>query len=136
MFKLSKKADYALIIITHLADHPDQYTSVRHISDETKVPYKFASQIATELKKSRLITSKEGIDGGYQLALTPDEITFKDVVESIEGPVAPTSCLKGKECNCRDSCYHYTAINSLSQSLADLMSKHTIASLMKDGKRA
>ena len=136
MFKLSKKADYALIIITYLANHKQGYVSVRQISDNTHIPYKFASQIATDLKKSQLITSKEGIGGGYKLAQSPEKITLKLVTESVEGPITPVSCLKGSDCACQRSCYHQDAITQLGDSLGKLMEEHSIASLLKTKSHA
>lgn len=129
MIKLTKKADYAIVLMSYLHSHADHYTSIRLASEETGIPYKFASQIATELKKANLVNSKEGVDGGYTLAKPADTISVLDIIEAIEGPLAPTTCIKQKDCQCQPSCHHQQLITTLTQQLRTTLKNQTLAML-------
>lgn len=131
MLKLSKKADYALILMTHLAKESEGYTSIREIAKQDKVPYKFLSLIASELKKAGLVVSKEGVTGGYQLARPAKDINLKQVIEAIDGPLAPTACLRGEDCDCSQACQHQEAMRRVTKVVENSLASQTIAQLLK-----
>lgn len=130
MLKLSKKADYALILMTHLAGSNGVYISIREISEQDNVPYKFLSLIATELKKAHLVQSKEGVSGGYRLAKDPEDISLKDIITAIEGPLAPVACLRGESCDCAKACRHKSAMKNVTNVVDQALANQTIADLI------
>lgn len=108
MFHISTKGDYGLVLLSTLAAHQAQgkvKVSLREVAGEKKLPLKYLSEIAHDLKAAGIITSKEGRDGGYTLAKTPSEISLIDVLEALEGPVEPVKCCsKEKNCTIQSSC--------------------------------
>jgi Rrf2 family protein len=64
-----------------------QPVQVRVISERQKIPTRYLEQIFQRLRRARLVTGKRGPGGGYRLARSPAEITVRDVVEAVEGPV-------------------------------------------------
>ncbi len=86
MFKLSKKVEYGLIAVKHMAmvglDSP---CSAKEISDKYKIPYDLLSKILQKLKKENILTSMQGTRGGYLLSQKPDKLSLATIFNAIEG---------------------------------------------------
>jgi Rrf2 family protein len=66
---------------------------LKHIARQEGISEKYLGQIIIPLKSTGLVVSQRGAHGGYSLARPPEEITVKDVVEAIEGAIAPVPCV-------------------------------------------
>src|SRR5256885_2370528 len=94
MFKLSKKADYGLIAVKHLAMHREQHAcSANEIADEYGISSTLMAKVLQKLARQNLVAAKHGSSGGYQLAKAPDQISALEVITAIDGPVLITSCV-------------------------------------------
>jgi Rrf2 family protein len=95
VMQISRKIDYALRAAIHLAMRSDERrpSSVAEIAAREGVPKKFLEKIIQDLIHHGLVRSTRGAQGGYTLARAPEMITFKDVIEAIEGPVALNVCV-------------------------------------------
>lgn len=86
MFKLSKKVEYGLIAIKHIANSGILIPcSAKEISQRNKIPYDLLSKILQRLKKEKILSSVKGIKGGYKLTRTPEKITLASIFNAIEG---------------------------------------------------
>jgi Rrf2 family protein len=93
MLRLSKKADYALIAMRHLAAAPaDSSVSAREIAESYGIPPELLAKVLQRLVRSRLLVSVQGTRGGYRLAGDARRLTVADVIQAIDGPVAVTAC--------------------------------------------
>lgn len=91
--RLSKKGVYALRVLPHLARaYGGKPLSVAMLSRTEDVPSKYLEQILAALKKSGLLVSERGKEGGYSLRRPPAEITLGDVIRAVDGPLAPIPC--------------------------------------------
>jgi Rrf2 family protein len=109
MLRLSKKADYALIAMKHLALRGDGSSSAREIASLYDIPIELLAKILQRLVRRGLLASQQGTRGGYQLARVPALISVADVIQAIDGPVTVTacsttegSCEQFAKCNVRD----------------------------------
>src|SRR5256885_2384296 len=110
MLRLSKKADYALMAMKHLAVRGDRgSSSAREIAEQYDIPIELMAKVLQRLVRRGLLVSHQGTHGGYQLAHGPAQITVADVIEAIEGPVTVTVCSTDEgqceqfsKCNVRD----------------------------------
>ena len=117
MLRLSKKADYALIAMKHLALRGDRgSSSAREIAGMYDIPIELMAKVLQRLVQRGLLASHQGTRGGYQLARTPAQITEADVIQAIEGPVTVTACSTEEgqceqfsKCNVRDPLYRARA---------------------------
>jgi len=113
MLRLSKKADYALIAMKHLALRGDRgSSSAREIAGMYDIPIELMAKVLQRLVQRGLLASHQGTRGGYQLARTAAQITVADVIQAIEGPVTVTACSTDEgqceqfsKCNVRDPLY-------------------------------
>src|SRR2546425_52044 len=113
MLRLSKKADYALIAMKHLALRGDRRSqassSAREIAELYDIPIELMAKVLQRLVGRGLLASHQGTRGGYQLSRLPRQITVADVIQAIEGPVTVTACStedvqceQFAKCNVRD----------------------------------
>jgi Rrf2 family protein len=113
MLRLSKKADYALIAMKHLALRGDRgSSSAREIAALYDIPIELMAKVLQRLVQRGLLVSQQGTRGGYHLSRAPIQITVADVIQAIEGPVTVTACSTDEgrceqfsKCNVRDSLY-------------------------------
>ena len=110
MLRLSKKADYALMAMKHLATHTDAAsTSARAIAEEYNIPLELLAKVLQRLARSGLLASHQGTRGGYTLSKPPASISVADIIQAIDGPLTVTACSTDDEqceqfnrCNVRD----------------------------------
>ena len=93
MLRLSKKADYALIAMKHLALRGDRgSSSAREIAELYDIPIELMAKVLQRLVQRGLLVSQQGTRGGYQLGRGPSQVSVADVIQAIEGPVTVTAC--------------------------------------------
>lgn len=93
MLRLSKKADYALIAMKHLALRPEQAaSSAREIAEQYNIPVELMAKVLQRLARKGLLASHQGTRGGYHLSRLPSKISVADVIEAVDGPLAVTAC--------------------------------------------
>lgn len=110
MLRLSKKADYALMAMKHLALRGDRgSSSAREIAGQYDIPIELLAKVLQRLVRGRLLASQQGTRGGYHLARAPSLISVADVIQAIDGPVTVTACSteeltcdQYEKCNVRD----------------------------------
>ena len=86
--EISKKLDYALRMLSEVAKAEDgQVVSVREVSDNDNIPYAFARTIQHEMVKAGLLLTTRGPRGGMKLAVDPEVLTLRKIVEAIDGPM-------------------------------------------------
>src|SRR2546423_14190912 len=94
MLKLSKKADYALIAIKHLARQQAQRASSAHeIAQEYSISATLMAKVLQTLARNGLVNARHGAAGGDQFAKPPEQISALGVIFAIEGPGVSTSCV-------------------------------------------
>jgi Rrf2 family protein len=104
MFRLSKKADYGLIALKHLAQHTEESVSAREIASKYRIPAELLAKIMQRLARKGLVVSQQGTHGGYVLGRDPSRISIVDVIEALDGPIGITPCERGSTCEQLDRC--------------------------------
>src|SRR5512139_2743238 len=90
---LSQKTRYAIRAMQHLADHYGEGpVRLAEIAEAQKIPANFLTVILSELSRSGIVESQRGKDGGYQLALSPIDITYGDLIRVMRGSLALVPC--------------------------------------------
>lgn len=86
--RLSAKADYAVRAAVELAAAPEGPVKGETIAATQGISIKFLENILAELRRSGIVASRRGSDGGYWLAKPADEVSIADVMRAVEGPLA------------------------------------------------
>lgn len=131
MLKLSKKADYGLIALRHLALHYGAGAcSAADISDEYAVPAQLLAKVLQKLARKGLVKSKHGSAGGYTLAKDPGHISVLDAISAIDGPQAIITCATSHgECGQTDSCSVREPLHHLNERIMQLLAATKISQM-------
>ncbi len=100
MIRLSKLADYGIVIMTHLARGDGRSVSTPEIALATSVPQPMAGKILKALARADLLVSHRGAYGGYGLAREPSAISVAEIIEALDGPIALTACVDAETSDC------------------------------------
>jgi len=131
VLQISRKIDYGLRAMIHLAGLPaGKVTSLQDLSSTLHLPREFLAKILKVLAGRGLVRSSRGAHGGYQLARPAREISFLDVIESVEGPVQLNVCLDHKDrCDVSASCTMYHVWKAVQDRMLDVYRNTTLAEL-------
>src|SRR4051794_35498295 len=135
MLRLSKKADYALIAMKHLALRGDRgSSSAREIANLYDIPIELLAKILQRLVRRGLLASQQGTRGGYQLAQMPALISVADVIQAIDGPVTVTACSTTEGSNCEQfaKCNVRDPLWRVRERILSALGECTIAELAAD----
>ncbi|HMI53000.1 MAG TPA: SUF system Fe-S cluster assembly regulator [Candidatus Saccharimonadales bacterium] len=134
MFKLSKKADYGLIAVKHLAMHREQHAcSANEVAEEYGISTTLMAKVLQKLARQGMVAAKHGSSGGYQLAKEPEHITALDVISAIDGPVLITSCVTSHgACDATDKCSVREPLRRVNESILNVLNTVTIAQLSEE----
>ena len=90
----STKAEYGIRVLVELAGRSgDAPVSLAEIAEANALPLAYLEHLVARLRKAGLVESRRGARGGYLLARGADEITMAEVVEALEGAIAPIECI-------------------------------------------
>ncbi|HZL67063.1 MAG TPA: Rrf2 family transcriptional regulator [Candidatus Limnocylindrales bacterium] len=128
MLKLTKKADYGLIAMRHLAEHADLGSrSAKDLAEMYSIPQEALAKILQRLTKAGLLISQYGTNGGYTLARNPRQISAFEVIRAIDGPLFITSCSSATEdCDQSDRCTVREPLRKVSRSIEEVLNRLTI----------
>ena len=116
VLRISRKIDYGLRAMIYLASVAQgSVVPFREIAHQMDVPEDFLAKILKTLVDAGLVRSTRGPHGGYALARASSEVSFLDVIEAVEGPVALNVCLDGDDACGHSTCCTMTSVWKLGQ---------------------
>ena len=131
--RITLESDYALRILTAMAGY-DGVTDAKTISRDTSVTIRFTLKILHKLACGDLVQSYKGVNGGYKLKASPENITLKQVIELIDGPIAIARCLESSEtCSMisdKTACIYHHIFDKISLELSAKLNSITIADVL------
>ena len=96
MLKISTKGQYALLLMTDLAEQdPSKYVALKILSHRHNLSIKYAEQSLMQLSKTGLVIGLRGNNGGYRLSKTPDQYTAGEILRAMEGNLSPKGVSEG-----------------------------------------
>lgn len=137
MLRLTKKADYGLMALKFLAEHPQTAAlSAKDIAEAYHIPPQLLAKILQRLAKVGLVRSTAGMNGGYSLQRDASQITVFEVIRAVDGPLFLTACSSGKRpCDLTESCTIKEPMAKVNEAITDLLSGIRIGDLV-DGDAA
>ena len=131
---ISTHGRYALRILIDLAENQkDGYVPLKEIAERQEISEKYLESIAKKLVQARFLTGIRGKGGGYRLAHDPDRIGVLEVLELMEGSLAPVSCLgrEARPCTRMPICTTLPLWKGLDDVIRAYLSGYTIQSLTR-----
>src|SRR5438445_3707152 len=134
MLKLTKKADYGLMAMKHLAEQADQGAcSAKDVAEAYGIPQEVMAKILQRLVKAGLLHSQHGMNGGYTLARHAEEISAFEVIRAIDGPLFITSCVTVRgECDQTDRCTIREPLRKVNESIEQVLKNIKISQMKEE----
>ncbi len=134
MLKLTKKADYGLMAMKHLAEHSQSGScSAKDVAEAYGLPQEALAKILQRLAKAGLLQSQHGINGGYTLARDPKTISAFEVIQAIDGPLFITSCVTVRgECGQTDRCTVREPLRKVNESIEKVLRNINISQMKEE----
>lgn len=138
MIKINKKIEYALMALKYMSRQNQtntgetQLISAREICDRFKTPFDTTAKVLQIMNNHGVLNSTKGIKGGYSLALPLSQVTFRDLVEMIEGRDKSASLCESTRgrCDLYEQCNIVTPLDLLNKKVSDFLSQLTLEELL------
>lgn len=136
---ISTRGRYAIRALLDIALSDNKMpVSLRGISGRQKLPISYLEQIFNRLKHVGIVHSVRGVNGGYHLSHSPDEITIGSVIKTMEGPIRLAKCDSPPEeretCIGPDDCVARVMWKRLEEKIDNLLEGITLAQMVKESK--
>jgi Rrf2 family nitric oxide-sensitive transcriptional repressor len=139
MLQLTKRTEYGLIALVHMADRAQEYVSAREISERYQLPPRLLAEVLKDLSRTPLVESQRGAAGGYTLARPAETIALGEVVRALEGLPSLTGCVglgaadpRG-ECGVEPVCPIRSPLHRLREGIWRQLERTTLESLAHPG---
>lgn len=135
--RLSKTDIYAFKILGYLgAQPPGHRVGSEELSRATGVPHTYLVRILAALVGYGLVASKKGLGGGYALACPAEEISLREVIRAVDGPIAPLACVSlswPKACAEEPRCHARSVVwLEVRDAVLQILSRLSVADLAAD----
>jgi Rrf2 family protein len=140
--RFSTRSEYGIRVMVRLGrSFGSGPMALAELAEQEGLPLSYLEQIVGTLRRAGLVTSRMGVKGGYALARAPQSISMADIVRSLEGSLAPVSCLSEGggpgECNHADvPCSAHSFWEQLQGTIISTLESVTVSDLMKEGQPA
>lgn len=137
MIRLSRMADYAVVIMSRMAMHgmdaPAPFSALQ-LSEATGLGQPTVSKLLKCLVKAGIVTSARGSQGGHLLARPPADITVAQIIEAVDGPIALTDCSDHHSANCdiENLCPTSKGWKKLNHAVKQALATVTLADMMME----
>ena len=108
LMQIPRKIEYALRAMIYMADRPGGVVRGTEIARHEQIPKYYLEKVIRDLMRRGLVNARRGPGGGYQLGRSADRITFRDIIEAVEGPIKLNVCTDGSSsCALQPTCRMY-----------------------------
>ncbi len=130
LMQIPRKIEYALRAMIYLADRPGGIARGTEIASHEHIPKYYLEKVIRDLMRRGLVRARRGPGGGYQLARDADTVTFRDIIEAVEGPIKLNLCTDGSSsCALQPSCRMYRVWEKGQRVLLDVFSDTSLAEI-------
>ena len=128
MLRISTKGQYALLIMTELAEqNQESYIPLKLLSHRHNLSTKYLEQILIELSKSGLVTGLRGNNGGYKLSRPAEAYTVGDILRAMEGDLNPRTITDSRAVSSVGNDAFWDNFNSVINNFVDSQTLEQIA---------
>ena len=130
---VSTKAQYGMRALVEVAMAGDRPTSLKTVAARQDLSHQYLEQIFAVLRRAGIVDSVRGAHGGYRLSRPPGEVTSLEVVELLEGSVAPVTCIEDEAtCDRVGACSTEPLWREVDRAVREVLGGTTLADLMQE----
>lgn len=139
MFTLTRKTDYAIIALSHMAHKPEGVFTAREIAERYHMPPALLMNVLKTMCHGELVRSIRGAKGGYTLAMPPERLNLASIIATVEGPIRFVQCtgrraVADTDCDLLDVCPVKRPVHRIHQKLTMFLEQITIADIVRDAE--
>lgn len=129
--RLSRLADYAIMLMTHAAQHPADSHTAAESAAATRLPVPTVARVMARLCRAGFLASERGAKGGYRLARPAAGIPVGAIVSLFDGPVMLTRCAQSgpRQCEVEALCPSRVGLQRLNLAVRKSLDEVTLAEL-------
>ena len=133
MIKLSRMADYGVVLMVQLARAGARRTTASELARTAVLPAPTVSKLLKQLAAAKLLASHRGADGGYRLARDSADISVAEIVAALDGPIALTECMTtdGMICEIEALCPTRTNWRRINDALVEALEGVSLAEMAR-----
>lgn len=136
MIRLSRFADYAVVILSQMAGQNAVRLSASDLAVQCNLPEPTVAKILKSLTRAGVLTSTRGVNGGYGLARSVDKITVADIITAMDGPISITDCADNSPCVLEGHCSMHGRWGKVNLAIRTALDSITLVDLMQNQKPA
>lgn len=132
MMRLSKLADYSVVILSALAIRPESLHAAQKLAEYTRLPVPTVAKVLKKMARAHIVAALRGATGGYRLARPAADITLAHIIEAIDGPIKIVSCIgaNSEPCGREDVCPIYGRWDPLNAAIQKAFSSVSLEALV------
>lgn len=124
-----------LDLAAHYSQNPQ---SIKSIAERQNISVNYLEQLFRVIKKSGLVKSARGSQGGYVLSDKPDKITIGSILRAMEGSIAPVECVNERQlyrCMRYNDCVTKLVWEKITNTINDVVDEITLESLVEEHEK-
>jgi len=134
MFRITRLTDYGVLLMTRLARETDKVHNAADLAARVHLSQPTVSKILQILLHDGLLVSVRGAGGGYRLARKPADISVRDIIVGLEGPIAITECnLESGNCEQEPHCATRANWRMINQAVQQALNEISLADMLQSG---
>ncbi len=135
MLRITKTADYAIVLLTRMASEPDRIFNAPELALGTQLPAPTVSKILKILARHDLLESHRGVKGGYGLQIPPESLSIEAIITAVEGPIGITECIDDASgaCGQESVCPVRSNWQSINEAIRQALAGITLAEMIGTG---
>ena len=135
MIRLSRFADYAVVMLAEMARNEDLQLAASDLSGRTSLPEPTVAKILKSLTRAGILISTRGVNGGYGLSRPAERITVADIITAMDGPISLTDCADSqKNCSMEGHCGMHGRWNKVNVAIRAALESITLVDLMQTSR--
>lgn len=131
--KLSKVSDYAVRAVVNMAMQENTgLVTIKQIAEDEDIPTSFLAKVIQSLVSAGIVKGYRGRSGGLSLSRKADDITMKDIIEAVNGPILMTRCLvEHRKCHGNNHCAVHLVLEETQEVLVKILNRYSVADLVQ-----
>lgn len=134
MLKLSRFADYAVVVLAEMARNGDDCLSAAALAESTGLSEPTVAKVLKQLAKGDLIVSERGAAGGYRLEKKAASLPVAEIIAAVDGPISLAACVEDshESCALEGVCAMNGRWNAVNRAVVRALSAVTLADMMTE----
>ncbi len=132
MLKLTKKFEYGLLAIRYIAQTRNgDIATAKEIADKAGISYELVAKILQQLTKAEIVSSVQGVKGGYRLNKPASQISFTEIADAIDDPIQLIDCADNPNgCSAFSGCGIKKPLTEIQTRFREIFSEATVAEIL------